>query len=87
LTYSCTDFTDDILNALEVDVPEEDYDNPSKQADLALAEIERLQDLARNAAGLDLYAVAHMSPDALRQTLLEYREQAQRILNNSDSTP
>jgi len=43
MTYSCCDFTDDILNALEVNVPLESADNPSKQADLALAEIERLQ--------------------------------------------
>jgi hypothetical protein len=43
MSYSCSDFTDTILDALGIDVPEEDYDNPSAQADLALAEIERLR--------------------------------------------
>jgi len=43
MTYSCTDFTDDILDALKIDVPDEDNDSPSAQADLALAEIKRLQ--------------------------------------------
>ena len=43
MTYSCSDFTDDILNALCIEVPEESQDNPSDQADLAFAEIERLQ--------------------------------------------
>jgi hypothetical protein len=53
MTYSCTDFTDSILDALKLDRamvdhdkkhPEDDvFDNPSIQADLALAEIDRLQ--------------------------------------------
>jgi len=43
MSYSCSDFTDDILEALQITVPEKDYESPSAQADLALAEIERLQ--------------------------------------------
>ncbi|WP_024516988.1 hypothetical protein [Bradyrhizobium sp. Tv2a-2] len=43
MTYSCTDFTDSILSALNIVVPEDAYDQPDKQADLALAEIDRLQ--------------------------------------------
>lgn len=43
MTYSCSDFTDTILDALGIQVPEEDSDSPSAQADLALAEIARLQ--------------------------------------------
>jgi len=43
VTYSCTDFTDGILNALGIVVPEENWDDPEGQADLALAEITRLQ--------------------------------------------
>jgi len=39
--YSCSDFTDSILDALGIVVPEESLDSPSDQADLALAEIER----------------------------------------------
>jgi hypothetical protein len=36
-------------------------------------------DLVNNCAALDLYAVAHMTPDVLRATLLEYRNDATRI--------
>jgi hypothetical protein len=49
VSYSCTDFTDDILDALNIVVPEEDYDNPSAQADRALAEIRRLQETRESA--------------------------------------
>lgn len=35
-----------------------------------------MNELINNIAGLDLYAVAHMSPDALRATLMEYRYEA-----------
>lgn len=43
MTYACSDFTDDILDALELEVPEDAWDSPSDQADLALAEIQVLQ--------------------------------------------
>ena len=43
MSYSCSDFTDSILDALGIEVPEESWDSPSDQADRALAEIERLQ--------------------------------------------
>ena len=43
MTYSCTDFTDTILDALNINVPEESYDSPEDQADLALEEIERMR--------------------------------------------
>jgi len=43
MSYSCTDFVDSILDALDIELPKELYDSPSGQADLALAEIERLQ--------------------------------------------
>ena len=42
MTYSCSDFTDTILDALGIDVPPESADSPSDQADLCLAEIKRL---------------------------------------------
>jgi hypothetical protein len=45
MSYSCVDFTDSILNGLNIIVPEEHWDNPEGQAELALAEIKRLQDL------------------------------------------
>ncbi|WP_316196648.1 hypothetical protein [Bradyrhizobium sp. SZCCHNS3053] len=47
MTYSCTDFTDDILDALGIQVPQQFNDSPSDQADLALAEIERLQSIEK----------------------------------------
>lgn len=40
-----------------------------------------IQDFIKNVAGLDLYAVAHMSPDALRATLLEYHAEAIELQN------
>lgn len=43
MTYSCCDFTDDVLNSLKVEVPIAFADSPSDQADLAITEIERLQ--------------------------------------------
>lgn len=43
MTYSCSDFTDSILNALGIDVPDESADSPSDQADLALAAIAALK--------------------------------------------
>lgn len=48
MTYSCVDFTDSILDALNIKVPEELWDNPKEQAELAWAEIDRLK--ARAAA-------------------------------------
>lgn len=44
MTYSCVDFVDSILEALGVQVPLDDADNPAAQADLALAEIGRLKE-------------------------------------------
>ena len=53
MSYSCTDFVDDILDALCISGPssanedhEEWNDSPSMQADDALAEIGRLQAIA-----------------------------------------
>jgi hypothetical protein len=47
MSYSCSDFTDSILDALNIEVPEDDKDNPSAQADLALAEIQRLHTIEK----------------------------------------
>ena len=43
MTYSCTDFTDTVLDALKIVVPEEDYDDPSAQADLVLGKLAAMQ--------------------------------------------
>jgi hypothetical protein len=43
MSYSCTDFTDSILETLGITVPEEFRDSPEDQAALARAEIIRLQ--------------------------------------------
>jgi spermidine/putrescine-binding protein len=51
MTYSCTDFADSILDALGIELDEEDYDNPSAQADLALAVIERLKKIESDLNG------------------------------------
>lgn len=47
MTYSCTDFVDSILDALGIQVPEADADNPAAQADLALAAIKKLKGSGR----------------------------------------
>lgn len=44
MTYSCTDFVDDILNKLRIDVPPEAQDEPAAQCALALARIDDLLD-------------------------------------------
>jgi hypothetical protein len=43
MSYSCTYFTDTIIDALGVEIPERSYESPSDQADLCLEEIERLK--------------------------------------------
>jgi hypothetical protein len=53
--YSCTDFTDTILDALHIDVPVWANDNPSDQADFALDAIERFERLEK---AIKNYAVA-----------------------------
>lgn len=39
MSYSCSDFTDSIIDALGVDIPDESQDSPSDQADICLEEI------------------------------------------------
>lgn len=43
MTYSCTDFVDSIIDALGIVVPDDAQDDPSAQADLALAAIAALK--------------------------------------------
>lgn len=43
MTYSCSDFVDSILDRLGIVVPDKDADNPSAQANLALAAINALE--------------------------------------------
>lgn len=43
MTYSCTDFVDTILDALQIVVPPSAWDDPSAQADLALKAIADLK--------------------------------------------
>jgi hypothetical protein len=58
VTYTSADFTDTILEVLGVDVPEKSHANPSGQADLALAKIDRLQQA-------DDFLGAFLAPSAL----------------------
>lgn len=55
MAYSCSDFTDAVLDALQIKVPEADADNPAAQADLALAAIAELQ---RKAAAMPALVTA-----------------------------
>ncbi len=77
MSYSCTDFTDSILDALGIDVPEESWDSPSDQADLALAEIQRLQKAAPNPGSTPA--------EAARAALCHLRE-AYRLLSKAPRT-
>ena len=43
MSYSCADFTDDILRILEIDLTDDERQDTGTQAELAVAEIERLQ--------------------------------------------
>lgn len=47
MSYSCTDFTDSILDALAIELDHDELDDPSAQADYALAEIARLQHIEK----------------------------------------
>jgi hypothetical protein len=48
MSYSCTDFTDEILRALAITVQEEDRNDPDMQAVMACDEIQRLQAVEQN---------------------------------------
>jgi hypothetical protein len=50
MTYGCADFIDSVVDALQVTIPPESAESPSDQADLVLAEIQRLQRAARTVA-------------------------------------
>ncbi len=52
MTYSCVDFTDDILKALNIEVPERSWDNPYDQANLSLGAIYRLKAIETAAKSL-----------------------------------
>lgn len=58
MAYSCTDFVDTILDALGIEVPEEAWDDPAAQADLALEAIEKLRTEAEDSRN----AVAALRP-------------------------
>ena len=42
MAYSCSDFTDDIIEALGIDLPDDALHDPSIQADLAMANIDEM---------------------------------------------
>ena len=79
MSYSCSDFTDDILTALHIDVPEEDCDSPSKQADMALDKIQAFRDLAIGLRDFDVDGIARMNPEAVRQ-IVQLRSVATALL-------
>lgn len=57
MSYSCSDFTDTVLDVPGITVPDDMRDSPSDQADLAIAEITRLQAAATaSAAAPDMLA-------------------------------
>jgi hypothetical protein len=66
MSYSCSDFVDSILDALEIEVPEEAWDDPSAQADLALAKIDAYKELHQAATDMMLHWSQNLSQDAQR---------------------
>lgn len=82
MSYSCTDFTDSILDALDIDVPEQSADIPSDQADAALAAIARLHAIeiaAREVIGefpdgMRWHAVVKQLRESLRPLDFEWPE-------------
>jgi hypothetical protein len=71
MSYSCSDFTDNILAALGIVVPLEDKDNPEAQAILALAKIYGLQRTGKQMGKVlrDLVAILDAIPEADRLRL------------------
>ena len=43
--YSCSDFTDDVIDTLAIDIPDESWDCPEDQADLVIGRIREMQNL------------------------------------------
>jgi len=77
MSYSCTDFCDTVLDALNAPIPEGFCDNPSAQADIAIAEIDRLQCVERdvtmalkrlNGELQDIYAFAEEIADIIERS-------------------
>jgi hypothetical protein len=64
MTYSCSDFTDTILNALHIVVPEDARDDPRAQAILALVEIGRLRDDAEKRKVVWVLHISHKHGDS-----------------------
>jgi hypothetical protein len=56
MSYSCSDFTDSIIDALRVEIPDESNDSPSDQADICLAKIDRLQSALKRIADYEYRA-------------------------------
>lgn len=59
MSYSCSDFTNTILDALNIEVPWKSYDSPSDQADLALEAIKQMKEQAQAARAM-LAALKHV---------------------------
>jgi len=67
MSYSASDFVDDVLQALAVRVPPRHRDNPAAQANLAIAAIRRLREEAQTAVVL----VTQPEVGAVRELLSE----------------
>lgn len=78
MTYRCSDFADSILDALAIVVPEDAQDDPSAQADLALASIDKRVKRAR-IAELAAYGTSQMFRGQLLRAEHALREALQII--------
>lgn len=60
MTYSCSDFTDSVIEALGLEIPEESNDSPSDQFELAIIDINRLQRFAvQTVLAVQLLQIGH----------------------------
>lgn len=81
MSYSCSDFTDSILDALKIEVPDELADSPSDQADLALEEIGRLEKCRAF-----VEQMARMKTGSEMETLVEVAREEQEIPADEEVT-
>lgn len=75
MTYSCPDFVDSIIDALQAKIPTEHADDPARQAEICLAEIQRLQRFEKDTR----YAIAVLQDAPREEWILAQRQFIARL--------
>ena len=85
MTYGCAEFVESIMDALGVDTGNKYADEPCEQADLALAEIERLQKLENDVrAALRSYGSGGSSPNGFIGRVLEIAAKSVKAVHTDE---